>query len=149
MNLTFSIQGAPSGKGRPRFFNGHAVTPEKTRTYEALIRYEASHAIERMVVKPDFTAVCRVGIRAYFEVPQSYSRKKRNQIAESGTMQVRPGKPDLDNIIKAVLDGMNGIVYRDDVQVVRLTAEKCWCEGEEMPRVEVTVEWCDSDTVKV
>ena len=33
-------------------------------------------------------------------------------------------KPDLDNIAKGILDAMNGIIYKDDVQVVRLSLQK-------------------------
>lgn len=141
LELKFTITGTPTGKGRVRFFNGHAVTPKKTRTYEAQIRYEASHAVEHMVKHPDFSAPCSVRISAFYPIPASYTKKKRMQIAEHGCSVVRPGKPDLDNVIKSVLDGMNGIVFSDDVQVVRLSAEKFWCEGDETPRVDVRVKW--------
>ena len=33
-------------------------------------------------------------------------------------------RPDLDNIVKAWADGMNGVVYRDDALIVRKVAEK-------------------------
>lgn len=141
LELEFTITGTPTGKERVRFFNGHAVTPKKTRTYEAQIRYEASHAVEHMVEQPDFCAPCSVRISAFYPIPASYTKKKRMQIAEHGCSVVRPGKPDLDNVIKSVLDGMNGIVFSDDVQVVRLSAEKFWCEGDETPRVDVRVKW--------
>ena len=141
LELNFTIKGEPTGKGRVRFFGGHAVTPKKTRTYEAQIRYEASHAVEHMVEQPDFSAPCSVRISAYYQIPASYTKKTGMQIAEHGCSVVRPGKPDLDNVIKSVLDGMNGIVFSDDVQVVRLSAEKFWCEGDETPRVDVCVKW--------
>jgi Holliday junction resolvase RusA-like endonuclease len=35
-------------------------------------------------------------------------------------------RPDIDNSVKAVLDSMNGIVYKDDIQVVRLSAKKVY-----------------------
>ena len=141
LELSFTIKGEPHGKGRPRFFGGHAVTPKDTRTYESLIRYESSHAVDHMVEQPDFTAPCSVRIMAYYSIPDSYSKKKRSIISERGSMGIRPGKPDIDNIIKAVLDGMNGIVFRDDVQVVRITAEKLWCQGDDVPHVDVRVSW--------
>ena len=145
LELNFTIKGDPQGKGRPKFFKGHAVTPKQTRTYESLIRYEASHAVDHMVEQPDFTAPCAVRIKAYYAIPDSYSKKKRALIAQKGTMGIRPGKPDIDNVIKSVLDGMNGIVFRDDVQVVRLSAEKFWCEGNDVPHVDVRVRWGEED----
>lgn len=143
LTLKFSISGTPTGKGRPRFYRGRAVTPKKTRDYETLVRHEAQQALEHMVQLPNFEAPCEVTIDAYYSIPKSYTKKQRRQIAESGAWIVRPGKPDLDNAIKEILDGMNGIVYRDDVQVVSLRAKKHWCEGEELPRVDVKVEWGD------
>lgn len=141
LTLKFTVLGDPTGKGRPRFYRGRAVTPKKTRDYEALVRHEAQQALEHMVQKPDFAASCEVTIHAYFAIPQSYTKKQRLQIAESGAWVVRPGKPDLDNVTKSILNGMNGIVYHDDVQVVSLRAKKHWCEGEELPRVDVKIEW--------
>ena len=143
LSLNFSILGTPTGKGRPRFYRGRAVTPKKTRDYETLVRHEAQQALEHMVQLPNFEAPCEVTIDAYYSIPKSYTKKQRRQIAESGAWVVRPGKPDLDNVIKILGDGMNGIVYRDDVQVVSLRAKKHWCEGEELPRVDVKVEWGD------
>ena len=141
LTLKFTVLGTPTGKGRPRFYRGRAVTPKKTRNYEAMVKYEAQHAVDHMVQKPDFAASCEVTIHAYFAIPQSYTKKKRAQIEESGPWLVRPGKPDLDSVIKSILNGMNGIVFRDDVQVVSLRAKKHWCEGEELPRVDVKIEW--------
>jgi Holliday junction resolvase RusA-like endonuclease len=34
--------------------------------------------------------------------------------------EVKPAKkPDADNVIKAFTDAMNGVVYKDDVQIVK------------------------------
>lgn len=143
LTLKFTVLGDPQGKGRPRVYRGRAVTPKKTRDYEALVRHEAQHAIEHMVKKPDFSAPCEVSIDVYYTVPKSYTKKQRLQIAESGPWVVRPGKPDLDDVTKSILSGMNGIVFRDGVQVVALRAKKHWCEGEELPRVDVKIEWGD------
>lgn len=143
MDLNFSIPGAPVGKGRPRFFKGHAVTPTKTRNYEALVKHTAQDALNTMVVQPAFEASCEVSIKAYFAIPQSYTKKKRTQIMEGGTRYLRPNKPDIDNIVKAVLDGMNGVIFRDDVQVTGLKCKKLWCPDNEVPRVEVMITWDD------
>lgn len=49
-------------------------------------------------------------------------------------------KPDIDNIQKAVFDGLNGIAYSDDKQIISAVAHKTFCklDGEE-PRLLVTV----------
>ena len=47
-----------------------------------------------------------------------------------------PGKPDLDNVAKGVLDALNGVAYVDDTQVVRLLVQKQYSLE---PRLVVTV----------
>jgi Holliday junction resolvase RusA-like endonuclease len=57
-------------------------------------------------------------------IPASYT-KKRTQACLSG--EERPIKrSDIDNFCKAIFDGMNGIVFADDSQVVSLHATKVY-----------------------
>jgi len=44
---------------------------------------------------------------------------------------------DLDNILKATIDALNGIAYRDDDQVTEIHAQRY--EDKRAPRVEVSV----------
>ena len=46
-------------------------------------------------------------------------------------------RPDVDNLIKTVLDGMNGIAWIDDAQVVYVKASKVWTEGDAHTRIKV------------
>lgn len=52
------------------------------------------------------------------------------------------GKPDIDNLAKAVLDALNrsGRWWKDDAQVTRLIATKAYAEKDGDPRVELWVE---------
>jgi Holliday junction resolvase RusA-like endonuclease len=54
-------------------------------------------------------------------IPASYSKKRKEACL---SRLERPKKPDLDNVAKGYLDAMNGIVYKDDVQVVSLHVTK-------------------------
>ena len=59
---------------------------------------------------------------------------------------VRPIRPDIDNLAKFVLDGLNGLAYHDDRQVVKLVIYKLMdnegdCSGRTV--IEVT-EYADS-----
>lgn len=121
--VTISLAGAPQGKGRARAFlrAGHIshYTPEKTRTYEGMIRVAAMAEIGN---KPPIEDAVEFVMRAIFPVPQSWSGKKRQQAL---TGEIKPGKkPDLDNIAKAWNDALNGVVYRDDSLICRMTLEK-------------------------
>lgn len=49
-------------------------------------------------------------------------------------------KPDLDNLAKAVLDALNGLVFLDDSQVVALHLEKECIAGDEEPHTWIAIE---------
>ena len=49
------------------------------------------------------------------------------------------GKPDLDNVLKAVFDAMNNWAWKDDSQIWSVVASKWVCGGDESPRVEVAI----------
>ena len=57
-------------------------------------------------------------------IPQSYPKKRFKACLEGLERPCK--KPDIDNIIKAYLDSMNGIVYDDDTQVVSLHSIKVY-----------------------
>jgi Holliday junction resolvase RusA-like endonuclease len=55
----------------------------------------------------------------------------------------KTSKPDADNLAKAVLDALNGIVWDDDAQVFDLRIIKVVAGGDEQPRTEITVQECE------
>jgi Holliday junction resolvase RusA-like endonuclease len=134
--ITISLAGAPQGKGRARAFvrGGHVghYTPEKTRSYEGMIRTAAMDALGS---RPPLDEPIEFVLRAVFPVPASWSARKQQQ-AIAG--QIKPGKkPDLDNIAKAWNDALNGVAYRDDALIVRMALEKHYGP---QPLVMVTVQ---------
>jgi len=50
------------------------------------------------------------------------------------------GKPDIDNLAKAIFDSFNELIWQDDAQIVSLSAMKMYASGNESPGVEVSVE---------
>ena len=52
-----------------------------------------------------------------------------------------PSKPDWDNIGKLVSDALNGIVWRDDRQIVSGWVQKFYCEKSGTPRLEISIKW--------
>lgn len=122
--IGFTIEGAPVPKGRPRFTRtGHTFTPAKTRQYEALVTARAREVMigKRKIEKPN---AVRVDILAIFPVPSSWSKKRRTAALQGVEHHV--SKPDLDNVQKAILDGMNGIVFEDDSQVIDSRTRKAY-----------------------
>ena len=127
------------GKGRPRLTrNGHAFTDSKTRNYENLVKLLAMQAMEKAGAQTTDKPV-RATINAYFEIPKSYTKKKVQAIING---EIKPAKPDLDNIIKCI-DGCNKIIFKDDVQVYSITATKSYITNLEKYGVSFTFEWAD------
>lgn len=135
MIAQFSIPGPPVAKARPKFARmGNFVTtytPEKTANFEGLVKHIAAAAMRD---DPPFEGPVRLALHVMLPIPASWSKKKQAEAA-SGTL--RPtSKPDWDNFGKIASDGMNGIVYRDDSQIVSATVEKHYSIS---PRVDVLV----------
>lgn len=132
----FTVPGAPQGKGRPRIskVGQHArmFTPATTVAYEGLIAHAAQQAMAGAPML-DMPVSCRISITA--PVPASWS--KRRQAAALAGAVMPTTKPDVDNVVKAVLDGLNGVLWRDDVLVVDLAVRKRYGAT---PCVQVAVE---------
>ena len=107
-------------------------TPEKTVLYENWVRESALMEMPSDFIP--FTGQLLATVDMYYQIPKSGSKKvhegRLNGIIKPTT------KPDLDNVMKAIFDSLNGIVYKDDSQIVRVVAEKHYSDT---PRVEVTI----------
>lgn len=123
--INFSVPGAPRGKARPqaRAFMGKVqrFKDSKTVAYESLVRLVASEAMENRERIEDPVSV---EIDVFIEPVASTSRSRYAAMIDG---RLKPTKaPDLDNIIKSILDGCNGVVFRDDVLVVKIAATKSY-----------------------
>lgn len=133
--VAFTIPGQAVGKGRPRMSNrggfARMYTPEKTVSYEGLVKLAAHQA---MAGAPMLLEAVAVTLDIAVQVPASWSQKKQ-RAALAG--EVYPTtKPDIDNVEKAVFDALNGTVWKDDVQVVNVSKRKRYGAT---PRVIVTI----------
>lgn len=123
MKITLLLE--PQPKGRPRFGRGFARTPEKTRRFErdvALLLREVFRAPKWPTQEPVKVEIILVSSRP--------KRPKRRY----------PSKYDLDNAVKAVSDAANGIVWKDDTQIVTLNAHKRFDEEHAGPAIHFSVE---------
>ena len=132
--ISITIPGVPVAKGRPRAMRMgkkgiRMYTPAKTADYEAVCRTAAVRAMEGRapLVGPLF-----VSFILHMPIPASLSMKK--QVALVGKPHVK--KPDSSNVLKAVEDALNGVVWHDDSQIAHLTAQKIYSLE---PRVVVRV----------
>ena len=116
---TVSIEGHPVPKGRPRVFRGHAVTPKRTQQAESQL--QAMYRIQNPGKEP-FTGPVEVHCIFCMPIPKTWNKQKKERAAQ-GWLRCAV-RPDLDNLVKLVLDALNGIAYADDAQIVRIHAFK-------------------------
>lgn len=125
MQIHFQVEGDPKGKGRPRFSTfgkfTRVYTDKQTLDYEAVIK---SYAAQAMGSTDPLETAVSVFLYVRLAVPQSYS-KKRTEACLSG-LEKPCKKPDIDNIAKTYLDAMNGVIFKDDTQVIDLHVKKVY-----------------------
>ena len=118
------VLGVPVAKGRPRFAKatGHTYTPEKTRNFEAALKYAAEQV---MGERPPLAGPISLEIDVKLPISASWT-KKQQAAARSGAL--RPTKkPDFDNYAKTV-DALNMVIWQDDGQVVEATVRKTYSD---------------------
>lgn len=133
--VTIELAGAPRPKGRPRFSNAgqfvRVYTDAKTRTYEAELAKAGRVA---MGARKPLDEPLSVVVTAFMPIPASFTKAKRAAALAFDLMPT--GKPDGDNFLKAALDALNEIVWRDDSIIISMTAIKCYSDR---PRLEIKV----------
>jgi len=125
--FSLDVPGVPVAKGRPRVTRaGHVYTPQKTRDYEGRIR---NATMILMAGRKPTALPCIVHIGVFFEPPRSLSKKKRAELFAGGGFHAI--KPDLDNVVKAALDGICGenMAILDDKQIVEICSYKTYAEA--------------------
>ena len=115
-HIALFIPGNPVPQGRPKFARqGNFVRcydPKKSSEWKQFISLRA--ASENVQPFSQGTAL-EISAVFYLTRPVSVSVKKR---------PYPTSKPDLDNLIKALKDGLKGITWHDDSQVVKISAVK-------------------------
>jgi Holliday junction resolvase RusA-like endonuclease len=130
--ITFFACGPIVGKQRPRFRRVKAkgkefisaYTPKKTKTYEDLVA-EAYRRANSAMAFPE--GALEMEVDFYFKMPESWSNKKKAEMYGKPCTK----RPDLDNCIKSVQDGLNGVAFSDDSQITDIgQCHKRWATKE-------------------
>lgn len=139
---------APVAKGRPRFLDvggealyligdlkslnayhtsklkailerrRHPVTPKKTRTFEKIVKLEALSAMRG---RPALEKPIIIVVGFYLKPPRTIPKDRLGLPAV---------KPDLDNLVKAIKDALNGVAYKDDSLITASIAYEFYSEKE-------------------
>lgn len=133
--ITITITGHPvaQGRGRAAIVAGHATVykPGKSRRWEQDARQLARIT---MGARPNLRGPLSMQLWAVFTTPASWPTWKREAAL---AQRIEPScKPDLDNLVKAAKDALNGVVWDDDAQVVHIEAWKLYGPS---PHVKVQV----------
>ncbi len=123
--ITFKVDANPVGKQRARYAKrGNFVqtyTPDKTRNYESLIK-EA--AIEAMGSNEILETPVNLYLYIRAPIPKSLPKKRLEACLNGSEKPIK--KPDASNVLKSVEDAMNGVVYKDDSQIVNIHVTKVY-----------------------
>lgn len=126
------IPGKPYPLKRPRRASfGGMFDPKENVEAKKLVAQIARLAIRSPIEGP-------VSLAAVFEFERPKSHYGKTLKASAPVYHTQ--RPDVDNLIKTVLDGLNGIAWLDDAQVVSVSGEKVWSGGAPMTRVTITYE---------
>ena len=106
------------------------------------LRYAILNALsnEDRLVIADYMENAHMGLKIalkltfVFAFPKSYSKKKRARLLD----QAHTIKPDLDNLVKNVLDRGNGILWVDDKYIYQISALKKWGNTD---KIELEIEY--------
>ena len=124
------VKGKVRGKARPRKGKHGFYTPNDTKSYEESIKREYIKQCNKKLDGPvEF-------ILYIYKTKAKFTKKEKALIEEDKCWCIT--KPDTDNVVKLVLDALNGIAYKDDNQVVKITAFKKWTLDDE--RIEFIIQ---------
>jgi Holliday junction resolvase RusA-like endonuclease len=136
--LRVVIPGEPIAQGRPRFARRGpyvvAYDPPRSRSWKQCAQAHMAAAMTQVGASL-FSGPVKVTITARFSCPRSEWRK-REPLAERPHVK----RPDLENVIKAILDAGTGVVWHDDSQVSALDAQKLVAAQGAAPSVEMWVQ---------
>ena len=129
--MQLTIPGEPQGKQRHKWSPGGTYSPKKTVNYETYIK-------ELFAVKyPDFVPVegaLELELTALLTIPASISNKRKAMMKSN---EIRPAKrPDVDNLVKIVMDALEKLVYKNDSQIVDESTHKFFSIR---PRLEIRI----------
>ena len=121
MIYEFEVPGKIIGKGRPRLnsYTGVVYTPTRTKDYESLVEQYFLLKYPRFKV---LEGRIKVSIIAFFSIPKTTKKADINEMLENNISPTK--KPDIDNIVKSILDSMNKFAFKDDNQITKLEVEK-------------------------
>jgi Holliday junction resolvase RusA-like endonuclease len=124
MEIEFVVNGEPVPKARPRLGKlGNVYTPTRTKAYERQVAYAFMAEKNRKGISWDTTTSCPMTISV---VVNFHNGKMKSFHVPRDKIT----RPDVDNLLKSVMDGLNGVAYMDDCCIYSATIAKQDVPGE-------------------
>lgn len=117
MITEYILLGPATPLHRPRFSKGTVYNDQKAKMLIDYLSIKSQHGKRSLFIEP-----IRMDITFIFQVPQSYSFKKQQQLINKPYI----GKCDVDNLVKMLLDVCTGALYTNDNIVTTISAEKIY-----------------------
>jgi crossover junction endodeoxyribonuclease RusA len=131
--VEFTVYGVPVPQGSKRVFRGNVVemADARLRSWRQDVAAAANAQMDGLM---PFTRPVAVQLHFHLDRPKGHYGTGRNEDRLKPSAPVAPGvKPDLDKLIRSVLDAITGVVIKDDSQVVSLVAGKFYSDGGTRP----------------
>lgn len=127
-SASFHVDGIPKAQPRPRAFARRFGDKFQARVYDAGTAegWKSCVAAASLPHRPASPLTGPVALVVEFLLPRPKNRCRR---ADNPGLVHCTTKPDIENLVKAVMDAMTQCGWWvDDSQVVELEASKCWHE---------------------
>ena len=107
----------PMPAPRPRFSKNGTYNNSKYTNYKSAFLLKAKQQNKKFL-----TGALRLEVLFVMPIPKSWSKKKR--LASVGQPHIC--KPDTDNLVKSMLDALEGTIYKNDSQICSISAKKVY-----------------------
>jgi len=141
---TFHLPARPIGKARPAFSTKERKDGSKfTSARNTQITEEGKFllfCLNKWGKKKPILKAMNADFIFVFERPKCHWGTGRNaEKLKPSSPEYHIIKPDIDNIMKIILDSLNGIIFKDDSQVVSGKYEKRYAVGDELNSVSLVI----------
>ena len=148
-NLYFVVPLSPVAKQRARHTkSGHSYTPKKTVDYENAVAIKARESFNSAGLEGEFSKPIELTLDFYLQRPKRLDPDKFKRKKINPEPIPHDKKPDLDNLIKAVKDGINKSgIWTDDKLVWSVKARKRYVGHKYLPSVTVSIKEVEQESV--
>ena len=137
--ITFFVSGEPQPQGSTKSFYVKRINKvvtthgnKDTKAWRMRIGNEAQRANEARAVF-FYSGDCNHG----YKVDCVFTFTKPKSAPKRRTLNTK--RPDLDKLVRAVLDGLTNVIIPDDAQVVDIIAAKRYGTSDERPGAKITI----------